>query len=369
MTLMLKESKYFCGLMDDAMYMRRAVELATRGGGYVSPNPMVGAVLVHDDRIIGEGWHAQYGDVHAEVACLQSVAGQDRHLIPRSTMYVTLEPCAHWGKQPPCAGRLAREGIRRVVIAIEDPFPEVSGKGTAILRDAGIDVTTGCCREAARWMCRRFLQVQEKARPYIVLKWAQSADGFIAPAAGSRHQLSNPVSQALVHKWRTEESAIMVGFNTALADNPRLNARAWNGMQPLRIVLDKDLRLPASHHLLDGSQPTWVVNRIMDGDGVSKNVRLPFDESLLPALLTRLVEAGRNSLFVEGGAGLLNSFIAAGLWDEARVFTTPAALGSGIPAPLLRGSMPIFSTPVANDILHLHQPAACPFRYSPGAIL
>jgi diaminohydroxyphosphoribosylaminopyrimidine deaminase/5-amino-6-(5-phosphoribosylamino)uracil reductase len=189
----------------DEQYMRRAIELAIRGAGYASPNPMVGAVLVHNGRMIGEGFHAAYGDVHAEVACLQNVAAADRHFIRESTMYVTLEPCAHQGKQPPCARRLVQEGIPRVVIAVADPFPEVNGKGTTILREAGIEVEVGCCHDEARRMCRRFLSVHECGRPYIILKWAQSADGYFAPADGSRYQLSNTFSQALVHKWRTEE--------------------------------------------------------------------------------------------------------------------------------------------------------------------
>ena len=355
--------------MREEYFMRRAIELALRGAGRVVPNPMVGAVLVHGDRIIGEGWHAVYGDVHAEVACLQAVAAPDQHLIRESTMYVTLEPCAHQGRQPPCAHRLVQESIPRVVIAQEDPFPEVSGRGTAILREAGIEVRNGCCRDEARWMCKRFLQAQEGGRPYIILKWAQSADGFFAPAGGSRFQLSNSFSQTLVHKWRTEESAIMVGYNTAIADNPQLTARRWDGPQPLRLVLDKDLRIPATQHLLDGSTPTWIINSREEGEGVTKRVRLPFDANLLPALLQQLMRAQKTSLFVEGGAGLLNSFIAAGLWDEARVFIAPAVLGAGIPAPLLPGGDALFSTSVGDDILNVCQRAGSRLPYTPGAIL
>lgn len=356
--------------MHDEQLMRRAIGLAYRGAGYVSPNPMVGAVLVHDGRIIGEGWHAVYGDVHAEVACLQSVAEEDKALIPESTMYVTLEPCAHHGKQPPCAHRLVHEQVRKVVIAVNDPFPQVSGKGIALLREAGIEVEIGVCNAEARWMCRRFLSVQEQGRPYIILKWAQSADGFLAPSDRSRFQLSNHFSQTIVHKWRTEEAAIMVGYNTALADNPQLTARRWQGKQPLRIVLDRKLSLPGTHYLLDGSTETWVINESKDGGatGCTTCMSIPFDEHLLSTLLERLVAANKNSLFVEGGAHLLGSFIDAGLWDEARVFATPKLLQSGVPSPLLAGANLSFSAMAGDDVLQLFQPANSNYSYPAGAI-
>ena len=218
-------------------------------------------------------------------------------------------------------------------------------------------------------MCRRFLQVQEGGRPYIVLKWAQSADGFIAPADGSRQQLSNAFSQTLVHRWRTEESAIMVGFRTALADNPQLSARLWVGPQPLRIALDRDLQLPPTHHLLDCSMPTWLINAREDAAGISQRVRLPFDERLLPQLLERLMEAGMNSLFIEGGPALLQSFIDAGLWDEARVFTAPLSLGNGIAAPRLLDASALWHTGVGNDTLHFYRRLDGLFSYPAGAVL
>lgn len=331
---------------------------------------MVGALLVHEGRIIGEGWHAIYGDVHAEVGCLQSVSEEDRHLIPQCTMYVTLEPCSHQGKQPPCAQRLIKEGIARVVIGAEDPFPQVSGRGIRILKDAGIEVVTGVCKEQARWMCRRFLTVHERNRPYIILKWAQSADGYFAPADGSRQQLSNVFSQALVHKWRTEETAIMVGYNTALADNPQLTARSWSGKQPLRIVLDRQLKLPTTHYLLDNSTETWIINEVEEHpQDITSRVSILFDQNLLPSLLDRLKAANRTSLFVEGGAYLLQSFIAAGLWDEARIFVAPVTLGDGIPAPHLVDSKHLYTTAVGNDTLDVYQPASTDYPYQRGAIL
>jgi len=199
---------------------------------------MVGAVLVYEGRVIGEGWHRQYGQAHAEVNCLESVAEEDKHLIPQSTMYVSLEPCAHYGKTPPCANRLVQEGIKKVVICNTDPFAQVDGKGITILKDSSAEVITGVQADAGRWLNMRFFCMQEQQRPYIILKWAQTADGFIAPADGSRLQISNQQSSQLVHKWRTEEDAIMVGYNTAVNDNPQLTARLWQGKNPLRIALD-----------------------------------------------------------------------------------------------------------------------------------
>jgi len=353
--------------MVDEDFMQRAIELAYHGNGYVSPNPMVGAVLVHNDRIIGEGFHAFYGDVHAEVDCFRHVAAADIPLIRQSTMYVTLEPCTHRGKQPPCAHRLIQERIKHVVIAMQDPFPAVSGKGIEMLREAGIEVRVGTCNEAARWMCRRFLNVQENNRPYVVLKWAESADGYMAPADGTRLQLSNIFSQAMVHKWRTEESAIMVGYNTALTDNPRLTSRYWKGPQPLRIVLDETLKLPEAHHLLDNSTPTWIVNERKETEGMTRHLQLKFDDNLLPDLMQQLKKAGKNSLLVEGGAKLLNNFIAAGLWDEARVFKTKKMIGLGLAAPLLTHAKHSLETMVGDDTLHLYQREGNTFPYINGA--
>lgn len=265
--------------------------------------------------------------------------------------------------------RLVQENIRRVIIAVEDPFPQVSGRGITMLREAGIEVIVGCCSDEARWMCRRFLHVQEAGRPYIILKWAQSAGGYIAPADGSRYQLSNHFSQTLVHKWRTEESAILVGYNTALADNPRLTSRAWSGRQSLRLVLDRKLQLPASHHVFDGSAPTWIVNESDERGGRTCHIRLRFDESLLPSLLQRLKDANITSLIVEGGAKLLHSFVRSALWDEARVFHTPKIVGDGIAAPLLIGAHLDLTTSVGDDELCLYQQAGSSFPYPSGAIL
>ncbi|MCD6013858.1 MAG: riboflavin biosynthesis protein RibD [Flavipsychrobacter sp.] len=326
---------YIRVLKDDA-YIKWSFELAQRAKGHTAPNPMVGAVLVHGDRIIGEGWHHYYGADHAEVNCLKNVAEVDKYLIPESTMYVNLEPCAHHGITPPCAGRLVQEKIRRVVIANFDPNEKVAGKGIAILRESGTEVITGICEKEGLWLNRRFFCFFTNKRPYVVLKWARTKDGFIAPKDRSRLQITGQVTQKLVHKWRTEEAAIMVGHTTALMDNPQLTARHWEGLHPLRIVFDRKLQLPRTHNVFDNTAATWVINErheILDGN--IHSVKLRFDETLLAQLMQRLYEARILSVMVEGGAVLLNSFIAQGLWDEARVLTGEVEIGEGVDAPVI----------------------------------
>ena len=350
--------------MNDQMYMKRCLDLAQRGKGLAEPNPMVGAVLVHNGRVIGQGWHHRYGHDHAEVDCLNNVAAADLHLVSESNMYVTLEPCAHFGKTPPCAHRLVKEGIRKVVIANVDPFEQVNGRGIQILKDAGIEVVTGILEDEGRWVNRRFFAFHRLQRPYVVLKWAQTADGYIAPADGRRLQISNGHSQLLVHKWRTEEAAIMVGTNTALSDDPRLTARLWKGRQPLRIVLDRELRVPAAAQVYNSDAATWVVNESQEGEaGNVTYVRLSFNDGLLPALWTKMYRQGILSVIVEGGAQLLHSIISAGLWDEARIFTGCTTLGGGIPAPLLTHSAPAFSSLLEQDRLQVFINSATGIAY------
>ncbi len=328
--------------------------MAQRAKGHTAPNPMVGAVLVHNDRIIGEGWHHYYGADHAEVNCLKNVPDPDKHLIPESTMYVNLEPCAHYGITPPCATRLVQEKIKKVVIANKDPFEKVSGLGIQILQDAGIEVTTGICASEGEWVNRRFFTFHSLHRPYIILKWAQTTDGFIAPPDRSRLQITGPESQNLVHKWRTEEAAIMVGTTTAIYDNPRLTARHYHGRQLLRIVLDRKLHLPQTNHIFDDAAATWVINEqreILSGN--IHSIQIPFDDSLLVSLMHRLRDANILSLIVEGGATLLNSFISLGLWDEARIFTGSITLKEGIPAPVITNHNIAFKTPSGEDTLQV----------------
>ena len=353
--------------MGHETYMKLSLALAQRAKGHTAPNPMVGAVLVYNDRIIGEGWHHYYGADHAEVNCLKSVAAADKPLISESIMYVNLEPCAHYGITPPCAHRLVQEKIKQVVIANTDPFDKVNGKGLDILKEGGIGVETGVLEKEGLWVNRRFFCSHKKKRPYIILKWAQTKDGYIAPADRSRFQITNPYSQKLLHKWRTEEAAILVGNTTALNDNPQLTSRLYDGRQPLRIVLDKRLKLPATYHVYDNTAPTWMVNEQKEQlYGNVHFVKLPFDDMIIPALLQRLYEAKILSVIVEGGATLLNGFISAGLWDEARIFTGDVSLGDGVHAPILNDAIPAFTTEVGSDLLKVSINKNSEYEYIKG---
>ncbi len=339
--------------------MRRCLDLARLGAGHVAPNPMVGAVLVYEDRIIGEGYHRQFGQAHAEVNCLDSVKDGNRSLIPASTLYVSLEPCAHHGKTPPCADRIIREKIPRVVIGSRDPFPEVDGKGIGKLLAAGVDVDLGVLGEECKEANRRFLVFHSRQRPYIVLKWAQSANGKIAGEGDSpptpRTLISNDYSNRLVHKWRSEEAAILVGTNTALLDDPALTARLWTGPDPVRLVIDRQLRLPDRLRLFDRTARTIVFNTLKHEmadptDPTDLTTGLSYyrlapetpatpetaDRSLIPPLMEALYRLKILSVMVEGGAALLQSFIDEGVWDEARIITNgELIIPGGLPAPVL----------------------------------
>jgi len=325
------------GLMEThAKYMYRCLELAMKGQGHVAPNPVVGSVLVYQDRIIGEGWHRQYGQAHAEVNCFNSVAAADRHLIGGSTLYVSLEPCAHYGKTPPCAELVIQKRVKEVVVACEDPFAKVAGKGIAMIRAAGIPVITGVLEREARALNKRFFTYHQHQRPYIILKWAQSADGFIAPGAGRKVMLSNALSQRWVHRMRSEEQAILVGYRTALQDNPYLTNRFFGNQQPLRIIMDKKNELPETLHVKTDGLATWIYNEIHEGiAGKTSYIKLPSGQDFSSSLLQDLYQKGINSLIVEGGTQTLQSFIQAGLWDEAFCIETPVVLHSGTPAPVL----------------------------------
>lgn len=350
--------------------MKRCLQMAEMAKGNTSPNPMVGAVLVFDARIIGEGYHHHYGGNHAEVDCLLSVKDADRHLIPLSTMFVSLEPCAHFGLTPPCAVRLVEEKVKKVVIANIDPFSKVSGRGIELLQQGGIEIEVGALANEGLWLNRRFFSFHTKRRPYITLKWAQTADGYIAPPDRSRQQITGTLAQKLVHKWRTEEAAIMVGTTTAINDDPQLTARQWDGKHPLRIVLDRKLQIDKRHKLFDCSADTWVVNDQKEGnDGNIRYVLIEFTEDLLPRLLEKLYEAKKLSLIVEGGEHLLSSFIAAGLWDEARVFTGIGTMGNGIAAPELTNARVAFSTALGADLLHVSVNRESAYAYVPGMAL
>lgn len=324
--------------MDYAYYMQRCLDLAIKGIGHVAPNPMVGSVIVHDDRIIGEGYHMQYGGPHAEVNAIRSISETDALLLKHSTIYVNLEPCSHHGKTPPCADLIISKRIPRVVIANYDPNPQVAGKGIQRLRDAGIEVITEVLKQEADWLNRRFLTYHTKHRPYIFLKWAQSQDGFMAPEGNKQAWLTNTASKQLVHKWRSEEQAVMVGKNTVLVDNPQLTVREWQGKNPLRITIDRNLELPSSLHLFNEAASTLIFNSIKnDKQGNIEWVKIDSDAGVEEQILNALYKRSIQSLIIEGGAKLLNSFIQKGLWDEAQIFTSPTTLGSGIKAPMVNG--------------------------------
>lgn len=336
-------------------YMQRCLLLARQGAGNVAPNPMVGAVLVYNDRIIGEGYHQQYGHAHAEVNCVNSVREQDKHLIPLATMYVSLEPCAHYGKTPPCADLIIKMKIRLVVIACEDPFKEVAGKGIQKLKDAGIEVITGILEKAGLELNKRFFTFHQKQRPFIILKWAQTGDHKIAHSKGARLLISNEETNRLVHRWRSEEAAILVGTNTALLDNPSLTTRLWPGNNPVRLVIDRDLKLPPTLHLFDGTVRTIVFNAVKHEEEDFFYYGLNNLENFIPEMLDALYRMNIQSVLAEGGASLLQAFIESGHWDEARIITNQELhIGTGIQAPQLMNQQEVYSETILADTIQYY---------------
>lgn len=333
-------------------YMRRCLQLAANGLGMVAPNPMVGAVIVCDSRIIGEGYHRRYGEAHAEVNAIANVT--DKSLLCKSTMYVNLEPCSHYGKTPPCSDLIIAHRIPKVVIANIDPNPKVAGRGIKKMREAGIEVITGILEEEGEWLNRRFFTFQRNHRPYVQLKWAQSADGFLDRHRGENCeippvQISSEFTKLLVHKARTEEAAIMVGTNTAIKDNPKLTARRWIGKHPVRVVVDRQLRIPQQYHLFDQSIQTLVYTEQKPARKTNLTyIRINFAENLVEQIMDDLYKRNILSIIVEGGQILLKTFINAGIWDEARIETAPLWLGDGVPAPRLDGK--VTETQLYGDI-------------------
>lgn len=319
--------------------MARCIELARGGAGHTAPNPMVGAVIVHAGRIIGEGFHRRCGEAHAEVNAIAAV--RDESLLADATIYVSLEPCSHYGKTPPCAELIIRKRIPRVVVGCLDPFPEVSGRGVKMLREAGVEVVTGVMEREAQALNRPFLTMQCKHRPFVLLKWAESADGFIdrlrTDAKEAPFVFSSPETRRLVHKLRAEVGAVLVGTRTALLDNPSLTVRDWAGRQPLRVVIDRDRKIPADYHLMDGTTPTLVITAKACEERENLSfARADFSLPLVPRILQLLADRKVDSLLVEGGSRLLEQFLASGLWDEARVETAPVNLRAGVVAPDMR---------------------------------
>jgi diaminohydroxyphosphoribosylaminopyrimidine deaminase/5-amino-6-(5-phosphoribosylamino)uracil reductase len=331
-------------MVQHEFFMRRCIELAELGVGQVSPNPMVGAVVVHEGKIIGEGYHQKYGQAHAEVnAIAQVVAKFDNaaDLLKQATIYVSLEPCAHYGKTPPCADLIIKHQIQLVVVGTRDPFAQVDGKGIGKLQAAGIEVITGVLEAECQLLNRRFFTKVQKHRPYIILKWAQTHDGFFAPADGSQLWITGTQSRKLVHKWRSEEDAILVGKNTVAIDNPQLNVRYWEGRSPKRVVIDRRLELDKNLNVFDQSAETLIFNEVeFNVDGKNKYIALEdFDRYVPQYILYQLYLQDIQSLIIEGGAHTLQTFIDAGLWDEARIFTGKTVLTKGIKSPQITGNI------------------------------
>ena len=334
----------------DELYMQRCLQLAAIGGGNVSPNPMVGAVLVADNKIIGEGYHKKYGQPHAEPNAINSV--QDKTLLKSATLYVNLEPCSHYGKTPPCAHLIVKCGIPRVVIGTFDPNPKVSGRGVKILQDAGVDVRVGVLEDKCNELNKRFFIFQREKRPYILLKWAQTADGFMDRIRTSKEetplQISNEITRQLTHKIRAENQSILVSTNTVILDNPSLTVRYWSGKNPIRLAIDRQGRISHDYHLLDGQHPTFVFTGVeKPGRDNLKFINIQFDENCLDSLLKSLFDNLIHSVLVEGGSKLLNSFIAKGYWDEAHIEISQQKTGSGIVAPKM-AEIPDSSTTICG---------------------
>lgn len=342
--------------------MGRCFELARKGLGLTRTNPLVGCVLVHRDRIIGEGYHYEFGGPHAEVNAIRSV--EDPSLLSESTLYCNLEPCAHHGKTPPCSTLIRQKGIRRVVVSNLDPFPSVNGQGVSQMEEAGVEVQTGCLSDEGHMLNRRFFHFHNWKRPYVILKWAQTQDRFMdlvrepGDPVGT-HWITDDVSRTLVHKWRSEESAIMVGTNTVITDNPRLNIRRWTGDNPVRITLDRNGRLPADARILDGTQETIVFTGV-PGKYKGRIRSIHVDPSYhLEDMMEELYDQQILSVLVEGGAELHGSFLQSGLWDEARIFTGKMSFSQGVKAPEMAGDPVkklVFNGTILELFLNQYQP-------------
>lgn len=321
--------------MDLELYMNRCLQLAENGLSNVAPNPMVGSVIVHDNKIIGSGYHQQYGGPHAEVHAIQSV--ENKELLQNSTLFVNLEPCSHHGKTPPCADLIIENQIPKVVVAMRDPNPKVAGQGIERLRAAGIEVIEGICEKEAAFLNRRFIMFHTKRRPYIILKWAESADGFMDRLRGESDNpginwISHSETKKLVHQWRSEERAILVGKNTIENDDPSLTTRLVDGNSPLRVVLSSSGKIPENAKILKDGNPTLIFNvNVSKKEGNAEWIKT--DSKLIDFALKTLFERNITSIIVEGGRDTLNRFLEINLWDEIRIIKSPRMLGEGLNAP------------------------------------
>lgn len=338
-------------------YIQRCIQLAQNGLGTTYPNPMVGSVIVHNNRIIGEGWHYESGKPHAEVNAIASV--KKTSLLKESTIYVSLEPCSHFGKTPPCSDLIIAKGIKKVVIGTIDIFDKVSGAGVQKLISAGCDVTVGVLEKECMDLNKRFFTFHSKKRPYIILKWAETKDGYIAPFSSKKREpvwISNTYSRQIAHKWRAEEQAILAGNQTVLKDNPKLTIRDWSGKNPIRIVIDLSGKTPEDSFVLDQTVQTIIIT--------SKKHKKPSSNTLIYEVVDSqkcipeevcsiLHKYNIQSVIIEGGLHTIQSFIDKNLWDEARVFTGNTTFGSGTKAPVYKGEM-IFEEKITTDILKIY---------------
>lgn len=338
--------------------MHRCLELAKPGAGFVAPNPLVGAVLVYEEKIIGEGYHQKYGEAHAEVNCLNAVKEKDKIFIPNATLYVSLEPCNHFGKTPPCTDQIIKNKIPKVVIGCQDPNKKTEGGGIEKLKKAGIEVVlfTGEMENECIKINKRFFIFQTKQRPYIILKWAQTANEKISAYGNDRLLISNEKTNRLVHKWRSEEASILVGTNTALLDNPELTNRHWEAPSPIRLVLDTDLRLPENLKIFDQKQKTIIFNSLKQEE--KENLlfyKIDKKKNLVHQLIQSLFELNIQSVLVEGGAMLLQSFIDENIWDEIRVIKNEKLIvDKGIDSPKFPETKSVEETRIGDDLVNTY---------------
>jgi diaminohydroxyphosphoribosylaminopyrimidine deaminase/5-amino-6-(5-phosphoribosylamino)uracil reductase len=346
---------YFCEVKIHQFYINRCIELAKNGFGTTYPNPMVGSVIVYDGKIIGEGWHRKSGEPHAEVNAINSV--QDKSLLSKSTIYVSLEPCSHFGKTPPCCDLIIKHKIPNVVVGTIDPNGKVSGEGIKRMQGNGVNVTVGILEEECQELNKRFFSFHNKQRPYIILKWAESLDGFIAPLTKNKKEpvwISNEFSRQLVHKWRSEEQAILVGTNTVIDDNPKLDVRDWAGINPIRIVLDRTGKISDDYFIKDGKTKTIIIT---EQENLTFSENCIYENAIFDVRLTKKIihisqKYGIQSILIEGGRHTLQAFIDENLWDEARVFVGNIHLKNGIKAPILNGDFQIKT--IKEDQLKLY---------------
>ena len=331
--------------------MKKCLELATKGMGYVSPNPMVGCVVVFNNQIIGEGYHEEYGTAHAEINAIENV--KNKSLLKKSTLYVNLEPCVHFGKTPPCTNLIIESEIPKVVIGCRDSYSEVSGKGIEKMQNIGIEVIVGVLEKESRELNKRFFTFHEKKRPYIILKWAESKDGFMAPLNQNKpFWMTSSESKKLVHKWRAEEEAILIGRITAKKDNPSLTVRKVAGSNPIRIIIDKNLTLSGDLNLFNSEAKTIIFNVIKSEENdTNQFIKIDFNY-LIKNILEELHKQNIQSVKIEGGSITLQSFIDANIWDEARIFTANKLLSQGLKAPIIEGKI-IFDKEIGTDKLEI----------------